>query len=281
MSENKAPEKKKDLNEDDGGSPNISIKQYRSIKRYLKKLEAENCNRVMMAPCNGKSNWYEIAEHSALFYYYEVCQALNKKTKFFSDTDSFYDQYEIGYIRSKGVANVRKNLRDLGLYGSEHMEQEIYVFVLKKNFSKKEIEELQKREEERRMQNLTPTPVSNIDPDLYRSIVSVAARLHKICISRLDKLASSVNGAEIVKLADSLIEDYQVIAMLKPSAKLKIRTRLENMRRTIYLLIIKVKVLGEVRLWSLELCISITEDLHEIKNKIDKDLQKFVKKGKI
>lgn len=277
------PKKKNeyDVSEDDGTCPNISIKQYRSLKRRLKQLEAENCNRVMMIPCNGKSNWYEMAEHSALFYYHEVCQPLNKKTKFFADTESYYDEYGIGYIRSKGVANVRKNLQELRLYSTEYKEGEIYVFILKKDYSKEEIEKLKAAEEDRRVWNLTPKPVSNLDPGLYRLIVSTATRLHKACSSRLDKLSSSVNGAEIVRLADSLIEDYLVIVMLKPTSKAKIKARLENMRRTIYLLIIKVKILGELRLWNLELCISLTEPLYEIKDKIDQNLVKFIRKGEI
>lgn len=261
--------------------PNISNKQYHNFKYKLKKLEASNCNRIIAIPCSGSQNWYEIAEHSALFYYYDVCQQLNLKTKFFADTISVYDQYEIGYMRAKGVDNIRQNLKNLNLYRDEHRDGEIYIFVLKNHYTEKRIAELKNREHARRLQNLTPFPANNLDPELHHMIVTVTTRLHRVCNSRLDKLSSQTIGTDIVQLADNLLETYHIITMLDKDQKSKIKSYLTEMRKDIYQLIIKVQILGEAKLWDLELCSSISNQLEEVKKRIERNINHFAKKGKI
>ena len=50
----------------------VSIKDYRRLKRIIKTMEATNYNKIIVATCDGKEGWRDIAEHSALIYYYAV-----------------------------------------------------------------------------------------------------------------------------------------------------------------------------------------------------------------
>ena len=260
-------------------NPDISIKEYRNLKRKLKELEQKNCQKIIAIPCSGDQGWYEIAEHSALIYYYEVCQKLDAKNKFLADTRSYYDQYEIGYMRSKGVDVIRERIKQAGLYLSEAETNHIYTFNLNAKFSHQKLAALKKREHSRRLDNLTPIQANNLDPELHHLLTTSSARLHRICGSRLDKLSSQVNGARIVVLIDNLLIQYHQTTMLSKHHRKRIQSQLESMRHDIYSLIFEVKILGEAKLWNLELCASVSETLYEIRNRVESHLKKVISKG--
>ena len=260
-------------------NPDISLREYRNSKRKLKELEKKNYQKIIAIPCSGDQGWYEIAEHSALIYYYEVCQKLGAKNKFLADTHSYYDQYEIGYMRSRGVDTIRERLKKADLYFSEETDNQTYIFNLNTKFSHQKLTALKKREHNRRLDNLTPIQANNLDPELHHLITTLASRLHRVCNSRLDKLSSQINGARIINLIDGLLIQYHQTTMLSKHHRGRIQSQLESMRRDIYQLIFEVKVLGETRLWNLELCASISENLFEVRNHIESHLKKVISKG--
>ena len=267
------------MSEKTNTNPDISIKEYRNIKRKLKELEQKNCQKIIAIPCSGDQGWYEIAENSALIYYYEVCQKLDTKNKFLADTHSYYDQYEIGFMRSKGIDVVRERLKKAGLYLSESKTNEIYTFNLNTKFSHQKLAALRKREHGRRLDNLTSVQANNLDPELHHLLSTSAIRLHRICGSRLDKLSSQLNGVKIVTLIDGLLIQYHQTTMLSKHHVKRIQEQLENMRKDIYQLILEVKVLGEAKLWNLELCASVSEPLFGARDHIESHLKKVINKG--
>ena len=260
-------------------NPDISVKEYRATKRKLKELEKKNCQKIIAIPCSGDQGWYEIAERSALIYYYEVCQKLDTKNKFLADNHSYYDQYEIGYMRSKGVDIIRERIKQAGLYLSESETNNIYTFNLNAKFSNQKLATLKKREHGRRLNNLTPIQANNLDPELHHLLSTSATRLHRICGSRLDKLSSRINGTKIINLIDSLLIKYHQTTMLSKHHCKRIRSQLESMRKDIYQLILEVKILGEAKLWDLELCASISESLYGARDRIETHLRKIISKG--
>ena len=84
----------------------VTSKEFRRNKRRLITMERDNYDRIIMLPRAGEKgvdkNWYEIAEHSALIYYYEVCEPLGESVNFTNDVDSYYDRYEIGLVCMNG-----------------------------------------------------------------------------------------------------------------------------------------------------------------------------------
>lgn len=67
-------------------------KTYRVLKRDLIGVEEENTGEIIMQKCAGKGDWFEIADNSALIYYYYVCQVLKvKNLRFEDDYNSFYE----------------------------------------------------------------------------------------------------------------------------------------------------------------------------------------------
>ena len=255
----------------------ITQKQYRSIKRNLKEMEKTNYDSIIIIPCSGDKGWHEFAERSALFYYYDVGEKLKLKHHFFADTMSYYDQYEIGYMRTLSIDAIRTNLKRAKLYKAEETKSFFTIFKLNKVYTAEDVKVLEKMEHERRLKNLTVEEAVNLDPELHQILVSLAVRLHRLCNGNLDKLSASTRGAEIVNLIDNILIEYHQITMMKHLPKTKIIEKLTAMRKEIYQLIFLVKVLGEAKLWDLEICISVSEPLNSAKNRIEADLKSFTK----
>lgn len=255
----------------------ISIKQYRNIKINLEEMEKTNFDSIIIIPCSGDAGWHEFAEHSALFYYYDVCKKLHLNHRFFADVMSFYNQYEIGYMRTLSIDNIRANLKRAKLYKSEEVKSFFTIFKLNKTYSIDEVHALEKMEHERRLENLTVEEAVNLDPELHQILANLAIRLHRLCNGNLDKLSAQTRGIEIVNLIDNLLVEYHQITMMKKLPKPVIAAKFANMRKEVYQLIFLVKVLGEAKLWDLEICISVSEPLTSAKNHIESNLKKFTK----
>lgn len=256
-----------------------SIKQYRELKRKLQKYEIDNFNKIYLIPCNGDSDWHELAEHSALIYYYEVCQKLGSKTKFFADTLSFYDQYKIGYIHTLGVNRIRDNLKEIGLYKSETKDGGILIFKLNKTFTAGEIQTLWQQEKARRLKNITPLEAHNLDPELHQILTALSTRLHSVCNNRLDKLSSHTNGATIIQLITELLANYHRLSMFKNPSPEKLTKFLIKMRKDVYDLAIYIQILGESRLLDLETIASLSNSVFLVRDRIENQLKTIVRKG--
>ena len=105
-----------------------------------------------MLKCSGNGDWFEVADHSALMYYYLICQPLKvKNLNFENDYDSFFEQFRIGRIRTRGTATVRSRIQQAGYYSNEFVMNGKLIFVLKKPISRDKMESLKKREAKRRL----------------------------------------------------------------------------------------------------------------------------------
>ena len=83
----------------------IDRKVFRALKRDLIGMERENKGEIVLQKCAGKGDWFEIAEHSALLYYYYVLRVL--KARVYS-TSRLYGR--IGQIPDSDLKKVRKGL---------------------------------------------------------------------------------------------------------------------------------------------------------------------------
>ena len=256
----------------------ISNNQYRNIKRNLEEMEKTNYDSIILIPCSGNKGWHEFAEHSALFYFYDVCEKFKLSHHFYADTMSYYNQYEIGYMRTLSPDSIRTNLKRAKLYKSEETKSFFTIFKLNKNYSIEEVRALEKRENERRLKNLTVEESVNLDPELHQILANLAIRLHRLCNNKLDKLATQTRGIEIINLIDNLLIEYHQITMTKQLPKATIAAKFINMRKEVYQLMFLIKVLGEAKLWDLEICVSISEPLISAKNHIEINIKKFTKK---
>ena len=197
----------------------ITQKGFKNLKRQLIQKEKENTNQIILIPRAGEkekdSNWYEIAEHSALIYYHKILKPLGEEVKFAEDINSYYERYETGLICTNGENKVRLLLKKARLYKSEKSAGGYYIFKLNKSFTEKEIEELKNLELERRKEGNEIIKITFSDPELFRDLRLAARDLHRVCNDHFNKLASRTNGVRMVELIDKILNNYQLLSTKK------------------------------------------------------------------
>lgn len=263
----------------DGTFKKIDFPAYRTAKAKVINLEPENYDTIYAVPCAGNRNWYEAGDHSALMYFYAVCQRLELTTHFYSDETSLYEQYEVGYVRFRGPDDVRNNLKKCNLYASEYAHPDIplvHCFKLAKTFTKKEISAFLHQERKRRGENQLPLPTSNLDPKLHQTLANFSARIHNVCNTRLSDFQKMSTGVPIIKLTESLLFKYHYLTYLENNHEAVLAT-LHEMDKIAFNLIIKIQVLCESKVWNYGLAIRAIEPLLQIRAMLKADIAEVQK----
>ena len=234
---------------------------YRALKRDLIGMEQENLSEIVMLKCSGEGDWFEMADHSALIYYYMVCQPLKlKNIRFEADYDSYFEQYKIGRIRTRGTDVVRNRLKQAEMYDGEYVTTGRIFFKLKKALGKDKISMLEKREAKRRMNLNKTVEIKHADPLFYRNLAAMLHKLHIDCSSKLDKLTSQTNGARIVALVDKIMATY-LHSTDVPEENLEIRENdWREIRKDIYQMKYEIQILDIAGKWAPDQCIGFVCD---------------------
>ena len=252
----------------------IERKEYDKLKRRAIKFETNNRQYILVVPCDGEMGWCEMSEHSALIYKYMVCLPLGVPVTMTDDYDSFYIQYDIGRIRTRGIDVVRNRLKKAGLYKDEQLKDKCMVFRLKNRLSEKELEKLEQEENARQLAVNSIVKVTFVDPALHQKLIEVATRLHRVCYRRMDKLSSATNGERMVKLIDETIRIYYKMAECGKNRPEELVKYWQEMRQIIYQLLIELQIVASLKLWTRENCAKIGETVVEIQNRIDRQIKR-------
>lgn len=259
----------------------IDSKTYHTEKRKLIKIEEENYDYIILLKRSGKGNWYEMADNSALAYYYFVCEPLKiKDIKFSADYNSFYEQYKIGKIAANGLETTRNRIKKAGLYEREYEVDNRTYFVLKKPITKEQMETLTKKEIKRRIKLNKTIEVTHSAPIFYRDLTEMMIRLHQICSSKMTKLSSETNGVRIVTLADSIMRHYLHSTDLSETAADKRIEDWTKIREEIYQLKYEIQIADIAKIWSPELCLELFEEDMELLKQTNQMLGSLLKEKK-
>lgn len=243
----------------------IERREYDKLKKRALKFELTNREYILVIPCDGDKGWCEIGDTSALIYKYAVCDELGVPVNFSDDADSFYTQYTYGRIRTRGFDVVRNRIKKVGLYKSEIEKDRSIIFVLSKKFSEKEMEALEKLEDERQAAVNDIVKVKFADPILYQKMVTVATRLHRVCFRRMDKLSSKTNGKMMVELADNMLRAY--FHMTEQN-----NVEWDKLYRYTKDLLIELQIVASLKLWTRTACASISEEVLEVQKRIERQM---------
>lgn len=252
----------------------IERKEYDKLKRRAIKFEERNNRYILVIPCDGETGWCEMGEYSALIYKYMVCMPLGVPVTMADDFDSFYIQYDIGRIRTRGFDVVRNRIKRVGLYKDEKVKDKCVIFQLKNNLTKKELEKIKQEEETRQLAINSIVKVDFLDPALYQKLIEVATRLHRVCYRRMDKLSSATNGARMVGLADDLIRSYYKIAECGRNRPEDLLQYWKEMREIVHKLLIELQIVAGLKLWTRENCVKLGEMVLEIQDRIDRQIKR-------
>ena len=252
---------------------------YRASKRDLIMMEEGNRSEIILQKCAGDGNWFEMADNSALLYYYHVGRRIKIKNILFrDDNDSFFEQYKIGKIAARGIGAIRKRVIQAGLYAREYRMNTKWVIVLNKTFTDEQVRALYKKEVKRRMDLNKTVEIAHADPIFYRNLSELIKKFHRICSSKLDKLSSQTNGARIVSLADDMMSLYLHSTDLNEDM---LDARIEDwksIRSKAYHLKYEIQILDIAGLWSAELCLNAFESAEFLIRGASDNLGKLLQK---
>ena len=274
----KADEKSKNKKQSFEEIGRIERKEYDKLKRRAIKFEATNRQYILVIPCDGEMGWCEMGERSALMYKYMVCMPLGIPVTMTDDYDSFYIQYDIGRIRTRGFDVVRDRLKKVGLYKDEQLKDKCMVFQLKNKLTGKELGKIEQEETARQLAVNSIVKVTFVDPALYQKLVEIATRLHRVCYRRMDKLSSATNGERMVKLADEAIRVYFKMAECGKNKPEDLMNYWQKMRQLMHDLLVELQIVAGLKLWTRENCIKIGESVVEIQGRIDRQIKRGANK---
>jgi hypothetical protein len=224
--------------------------------------------------------WCEMSEHSALIYKYMVCLPLGVPVTMTDDYDSFYIQYDIGRIRTRGFDVVRNRLKKVGLYKDEQLKDKCMIFELKSILTEKELEKIKNEESARQLAVNSIVKVDFIDPALYQKLIEVATRLHRVCYRRMDKLSSATNGERMVRLMDETIRIYYKMAECGKNRPEDLLPYWREMRQMLHKLLIELQIVAGLKLWSRENCVKIGESVLDIEKRVDRQIKRGTDRSK-
>ena len=252
----------------------VERKEYDKLKRRAIKFEEKNRQYILVIPCDGEMGWCEMSEHSALMYKYMVCLPLGVPVTMTDDFDSFYIQYDIGRIRTRGFDVVRNRLKKVGLYKKETEKDRCMIFELKNNLTEKEIARLKNEEVTRQLAVNSIVKVDFMDPALYQKLIEVATRLHRVCYRRMDKLSSATNGERMVGLMDDIIRMYFRMAECGKNQPEDLLSYWREMRQMVHRLLIELQIVSSLKLWTRENCVKIGESVLGVQERIDRQIKR-------
>lgn len=270
----KVDEKNKTKNRSFEEIGRIERKEYDRLKRRAIKFESNNRKYILVIPCDGEMGWCEMSEHSALMYKYMVCLPLGVPVTMTDDFDSFYIQYDIGRIRTRGFDVVRSRLEKVGLYKKEQIKDKCMIFELKKALTEEELDRIKNEESIRQLAVNSIVKVDFIDPALYQKLIEVSTRLHRICYRRMDKLSSATNGERMVNIMDEVIRIYYKMAECGRNRPEDLLPYWREMRQTIHQLLIELQIVAGLKLWTRENCMKVGENVLDIEKRIDRQIKR-------
>lgn len=258
----------------------IERKEYDRLKRRAIKFEATNRQYILVIPCDGEMGWCEMSEHSALIYKYMVCMPLGVPVTMTDDYDSFYIQYDIGRIRTRGFDVVRDRLKKVGLYKDEQLKDRCMIFQLGMSIPADEFDRMKNEEIARQLAVNSIVKVTFTDPALYQKLMELATRLHRICYRRMDKLSSATNGKRIVELIDHAIRVYYEIAECGKNRPEDLAEYWKKMRLYLHNILIELQIVAGLKLWTREACGKIGEDVLDVQCMVDRHIRNGSNKRK-
>lgn len=108
--------------------------EYRRTKRFVITLENDNYDRVIAFPAED-GEWYRLGDMSALIYACELGPRAGKKVKLHVDTDKSVELFDY-VVHLHDIKVFIETMGKVGLTEYELFQDKVYIFKLKKKYTK-------------------------------------------------------------------------------------------------------------------------------------------------
>ena len=260
----------------------ITESQHESIKRAIIKREEDNYDKIYLVPCSGDQGWYEISEHSALIYYYEVIVPLGLSTRLHEDTVSFYTHYKYGSIRTNSPATIKDNLVAQNLFESEQIDRDVIIYHLAKTFTAEDINSYAKQIHTSRIANASIVKSDNAAPEYYIIVSSFAKNILYACSNKMNEIERNSFASKIINYAVDLSRIYLEINYLDRRAKANdIITKWDKIIDITYYILIEMHLMRGLGIWAPEVIIRYSDQILRARVIARKEIAKLKKEIKI
>ncbi|MBR3386389.1 hypothetical protein IKG68_02365 [Candidatus Saccharibacteria bacterium] len=247
----------------------ISRKQAREYKARAVEFEKTNHRFIFMFPCNGDLGWYEMGDMSAILYSYLVCKPNGYKVELQDDGDSYYDQFEMGRIRTMHLETVERRINESGLFAEKVTKGDLTYFALKKPLKKAEVESLRADEAARQMRINRIVEVADIDAKFNQIMAEVVSRMNGACNRQMDGLARETNGARIMNLCGEIQMAYYLLCDPPKKTLTKQLEVWHEIRSMLNRLKKEVDIAVGMRIWKRYKVVSLMEKIIEAEGRVN------------
>jgi len=258
----------------------ISRKEHDRLRRRAIAFERNNAQFILLIPCDGGKGWYEMGNQSALFYKYAVCDKIGVDVVVKDDFDSFFNQFDLGRVRTQHIETVRDNLKRAKMYKDEIEKDNSIIFKFPKAFSDKQIAEIIEDEKRHQAQINEIVKVKLIDPAVMATLTEISARLHRLCLRRMDKVSRDTNGKRVVERCDKAIAKYYQMADTLGASGAEILAMWQDLRAEVHRLLIELQIIVDLKIWKRSQIVAIGEEIFKLEERIDAHIRKTQEKNR-
>lgn len=216
--------------------------RHEALKAEVFEMEKENHNKLIAFI--SRNNWYKLGGHSALIYYHRLAKRMDLNPRLNPDTD-FFSRFKEGIVSIRNIETLEKNLKQIKIYRNSKLTKpgELYVFDLGYSISDEDLDLMYKDEEIRR-KKLNQMVIPKVAlPEVYVKMWTVT----KMCyeqyrqmnavdrqmlgepineqILRMQKcfiLMANGNRGEVLALKEILVAEEEIKCMVKMTMELKV-----------------------------------------------------------
>lgn len=256
----------------------ITRREHDKLRRRAVAFERENRRFVLLIPCDGGKGWYEMGDRSALLYKYEVCDKIGVEVIIKDDYDTFFNQFDAGRIRTQHITTVRDNLKRAKMYRKETERDHCVIFELAKTYTEKEIEAIAEIEKRQQAQQNEIVKVKVIDPVIMTKIIELSARLHRLCLRKMDKVSRDTNGRRIVAQCDEIIINYYRMSGKQNLDLSGTLAEWQKLREGVHSLMIEMQLIVDLKIWKRTQIVSMGEDIAKMEDRINAHIRKITER---
>ncbi|MBR2795977.1 hypothetical protein IKE13_02915 [Candidatus Saccharibacteria bacterium] len=253
-----------------------SFAKYQDNKKKVIELERKNLQYLILFPAsdvdvNKKYRFYNMGGNSAIIYVHEIAPRLKRKAKMRRDMDpcSEKEKFHSGICSIANLEGLEAALLTIDVKRMS-VKGEIVIFKLNREYSKDEIKNMLKLEQQR-LDSLNELIYSKVlYPDVHKKIIDLKRSI-PAKVKNMEKTYREVVGMEMIKSLMTLVKTYSQVAHGNDSPENGGNVMLAACDN----LLAEVSMMNELRVWEVDACIRIASTIVELKRAIKGRLNKI------
>lgn len=233
-----------------------SYARYRENKKKVIDLESRNNRYLILYPAsdvdtNKKEAFYNMGGVSAIIYCYEIGPRIKRKPTLRRDMDNGSEKFHSGICSVADVDKLAEKLAEIGIKRVKSPGDLIF-FKLCREYTKNEIKEMLKSEQEK-LDSLNKLLYSKVlYPDIHKQIIELK-RIIPAKVKNMDKTYREVIGMKMIDSMMELVKNYSQMAHGEITPEVGAKAMLLELD----MILEEISIFNELKLWEVSTCMRI------------------------